>query len=242
MICIKNPSRRTRHAVPRAAQYASLVRPFVVALVALGTCGCALTSKADVVEIRHFSPEHVRPRLTSTDAPPDATPRTALVTPAPSAALDVRLGRVTSGPNLRERIVYRNAAYELSYYEGFRWTERPETFVRRALGRALFEEHGLHRVMGGASPTLEVEVLAFDDLRLSTVRAARVQLNVVLFEDRGVIYEETVTVDHPVSARNPKIEDVVAAMSEALDAAADRVTRKVQAALVARRGRAPADR
>jgi len=228
---------RTLATVVRAL---GLARAALAVLASLSAGGCALTSKADIVEIRHFSPERVRPRLTSTDA---AGAARAPSPPAPNGAFDLRLGRVTSGPNLRERIAFRDAAYELGYYEELRWTERPETFVRRELGRALFEEHGLHRVVGGDVPTLEVEVIAFDDLRLPSGRAARVQLKVILFEGSGgVLYEETVTVDRPAISPRPKIEDVVAAMAEALDAAADQVTVKVQAALVARRERAPADR
>ncbi len=193
----------------------------LLASVALaGTSGCALTSKADVVNIRYFSPEVVKPRLTGADA-------TAPSAPAQNSAVEVRLGRVSSGPNLRERIAYRDAAYELGYYDDWRWTERPETFVRRELGRSLFEGHGFHRVLGGSAPTLDVEVIAFDDLRLPGGRAARVQLKVILFEDTGVVFEDTITVDRPVSAAKPKIEDVVAAMAAALDAAAEQVAVRV---------------
>lgn len=194
-----------------------------------GTMGCALTSKADVVEIRYFSPEQVKPHLNGGDA------SSAPQAPAPNDALEVRVGRVSSGSNLRERIAYRDAAYELGYYEAWRWTERPETFVRRELGRTLYEEHGLHRVFNGAAPTVDIEVIAFDDLRLPTGRAARVQLKAILSDDSGVLWEDTLTVDRPVSVEKPKIEDVVAAMASALETAAEQVTMKVQAALVARR-------
>ena len=199
--------------------------------------GCALTSKADIVEIRYFSPEQVRPHLNGGDA---STAQGAPSAPAPNGALDVRLGRVSSGSNLRERIAFRDAAYELGYYDDWRWTERPETFVRRELGRTLFEEHGMHRVFNGASPTVDVEVIAFDDLRLKTGRAARVQLKAMLSDDSGVLWEDTLTVDRPVTGDKPKIEDVVAAMAGALDTAAEQVTMKVQAALLARRASAAA--
>jgi cholesterol transport system auxiliary component len=201
---------------------------FVVWLAA-GAGGCALTSKANVVDIRYFSPEQVKPRLTSADA------SRALALPAPNAGLDLRLGRVSSGSNLRERIAFRDAAYELGYYENWRWTERPEAFVRRELGRKVFEEHGLHRVFGGAAPTLDVEVIAFDDLRLESGRAARVQLNVVLVADDGVLWEDTITVDRPVSVEKPKIEDVVAAMASALDEASEHVALTVQSLLARHR-------
>ncbi len=134
-----------------------------VAVASVVVGGCALTTKADVVPIRYFSPEHVKPRLNSGDAVPAA--------PA-NASVEVRLGRVTSGPNLRERIAYRDAAYELGYYDDARWSERPETFVRRELGRTLFEEHGFRRVFGGVSPTLDVEVISFDDMRFSNGASA----------------------------------------------------------------------
>lgn len=208
----------------------SMIAVALLAAAALaGTAGCALTSKADVVNIRYFSPEVVKPRLTGADA------STAPAAPAPHDALEVRLGRVSSGSNLRERIAYRDAAYELGYYDDLRWTERPETFVRRELGRTLFEEHGLRRVLGGAAPSLEVEVIAFDDLRLPSGRAARVQLKVILFEDSGVVYEDTFTVDRPVAGDKPKIEDVVAAMSSALDLACEQVATRTSAELAKRR-------
>lgn len=202
--------------------------------IAFGTSACALTSKADLVETRYFSPERVKPRLSGAD--PTAAPPAS----APNGALRVRLGRVSSGPNLRERIAYRDAAYELGYYEDLRWSERPETYVRRELGRSLFEEHGLQRVLGGVAPTLDVEVIAFDDLRLKTGRAARVQLKVLLYEDNSVIFEDTLTVDRPVAGDKPKIEDVVAAMAAALDASAEQVTLKVRNALAAKRSATPA--
>ena len=205
----------------------------VAAAALLGTAGCALTSKADVVNIRYFSPEVVKPRLTNADA------STAPAAPAPNDAVEVRLGRVSSGPNLRERIAYRDAAYELGYYDDWRWTERPETFVRRELGRTLFEEHGFHRVLGGSAPSLEIEVIAFDDVRLPSGRAARVQLKAILFEDSGVVYEDTFTVEKPVAGDKPKIEDVVAAMASALDVAAQQVATRTGAELVKHRAAKP---
>ena len=213
-----------------ATKKTSLAASLLCASLALS--GCALTSKADLVETRYFSPEQVKPRLNVADA-------NAPAAAAPNGALEVRLGRVSSGPNLRERIAFRDAAYELGYYEDWRWTERPETFVRRELGRTLFEEKGMHRILGGASPTLEVEVISFDDMRLKTGRSARVQLKVILYEDNGVIWEDTLTVERPVSGDKPKIEDVVAAMAAALDGAAEQVSEKVQSALLAKRAAAP---
>lgn len=190
-----------------------------ITLAAIMMSGCALTSKADLVEIKYYSPEVIKPRLTSSSDAPAA--------PAPNDAIEVRLGRVSSGANLRERIAFRDDAYELGYYEDKRWNERPETYVRRELGRSLYEAHGFHRVIGGTAPTIEVEVLAFDDMRLQTGRAARVQLKVIVFEGSGVMFEDTITVDRPVSGDKPKIEDVVAAMSGALEQACEQIATRV---------------
>jgi cholesterol transport system auxiliary component len=192
-------------------------------------CACALLSKADVVEVRYFSPEQARPQMSSED------PTVGSPSVPSNGPLRLRLGRVTSGRNLRERIAYRDAAYELGYYQDLRWTEHPETYVRRALGRSLFEEHGFHRVLSGTAPTLDVEVIAFDDLRLETVRAARIQLMILLYEDSGVIFEDTLTIDRPVAGEDPEIEGVVAAMATALDAAVDQVASRVQRALASGR-------
>lgn len=196
----------------------------LVACATVGTSACALTSKADLVETRYFSPERVKP---SADA-----------AAASRSTLELRLGRVTSGPSLRERIAYRDAAYELGYYDDLRWTERPETYVRRGLGRALFEDHGVHRVLGGMAPTLDIEVVAFDDLRLASGRAVRVQLKVLLHEDVGVILEDTLTIERPVAGDKPKIEDVIAAMATALDAACEQVSLRVESALASKRAAA----
>jgi len=199
---------------------------FVAAIAAFGTAGCALTSKADLVTTRYFTPDAQKTQLANAKGA------------APSEnMLEVRLGRVTSGAHLRERIAYRDSAYEVGYYEDQHWTERPEIYVRRGITRTLFEERGFRRMVGGAAPTLDIEVLAFDELRLPSGRAARVQLKVVLYESRAIIFEETLTIDRLVAdTAGTKIEGVVAAMAEALDIASEQVGTQVAKAILARRG------
>lgn len=209
----------------------------LLSAVILGaSTGCALTSKGEAMTVRYFSPESAPPQTTSaTVAPPVVkTSESQVATP------EVRLGRLTSGPNLRERIAYRDGAYELGYYEDRRWTERPETFVRREVARSLFEQHGFKRVLSGVAPTLDVEVLAFDELRLPNEHAARVALKMVLSQDREVVLEETITVDVPVAgdASKGNFENVVAAMSQALQRASDQVATKTVSALASRPGTA----
>lgn len=191
---------------------------------------CALTSKAELVGVRYFSPERVKPRRDKQVAAESKSP-----------PIQLRLGRVSSGPNLRERIAYRDAAYELGYYEDLRWSERPETFVRRELTRSLFETQGVRRVVGAIAPTLDVELIAFDELRLKASRAARIQLKFTLYADEAVLLEETLTTDRSVPGENPRIEDVIAAMSAALDAITQEVSVKVKRALDARQTQSPTE-
>jgi ABC-type uncharacterized transport system auxiliary subunit len=190
--------------------------------------GCALTSKAELVRVRYFSPEQVTARADS-----------QLSATASSLPLEVKLGRVSSGPNLRERIAYRESAYELGYYEDLQWTERPETYVRRELARALFETRNLKRVLGGSAPTLDVELISFEDLRQKASREVRIQVKLTLYLDNDVLREETLTIDRPVPGENPHIETVVATMATALDATVAQVVMRVEKVLLARRSLEP---
>jgi cholesterol transport system auxiliary component len=172
--------------------------------------GCALTSKSDVLAVRWFTPETVKPRLTSATEPDLAS------------APRLELGRVTSGPNLRERIAYRDDAREVGWYDDRRWTERPETYVRRQLARTLFEEHGFVRTLAGQAPILDVEVIAFEEVKKP--RAGRIQLRIVIHDDERALFERTVAVERPAAA--PGFEAFVQAMSQALDEACEEVARE----------------
>ena len=101
--------------------------PLGLGLLLLAVPGCALTSKADPLEIRYFTPA-------------EAPARPA--TPAGDGAR-LRLGRLSASDHLRQRIVVRTSAVELAALEDRRWTEKPEDYLRRALARSLFEEAGL---------------------------------------------------------------------------------------------------
>ncbi len=198
------------------------MKSFSRVVVAFGLCvlasGCALASKSDVLDIRYFTPYAQKTRLSS------ASPAAAKEMPA------LRLGRVTSGTHLRTRMVHRTAAGEVTFDEQRRWTERPEVFVRQELERELFEERGFRRELTTGAPTLDVEVLAFEELKLRGGSAARVQLRMVLHDDEKVMSEETLTVDRPVGGRGA-VEDLVTATSDALDASASAIADRITAKL-----------
>ncbi|HEY8073906.1 MAG TPA: ABC-type transport auxiliary lipoprotein family protein [Labilithrix sp.] len=182
-------------------------------LFALALSGCALTQKGEALDVRYFTPEHVRPTLTSA---------------ATESAHGLRLGRVSSGMHLRERIAYRDGPYEIGYYDDRRWTERPEVYVRRRLARVLFEERGFTR--SDRAPNLDVEVIAFEEVRMRDEHAARIVVRAVLTGDDGVLFEDTITAEERV-ARGASIEEVVAATARALDTIGDEIAKRVNAAL-----------
>ena len=182
-------------------------------------CGCALTSKADALDVHYFTPE----------GRTGASGSARSASKAPMAGPELRLGKISSGANLRERIMYREHTHEIGYYDGRRWAERPELFVERALVRSLFDERALARVVSGSAPTLDVDVVAFEEVRLPGRHAARVELRMVLSDERSVLAEGTYAAERPVSGEG--FDAVVAAMGEALDAAVADVARRTDAVL-----------
>jgi ABC-type uncharacterized transport system auxiliary subunit len=187
------------------------------ALALLVLASCALISKQPPLEVHYFSPE--------LRAPPASVARAA-------PSIDLQLGRIVASDYLRALIVHRNSAVELDRYEALRWTEMPDAYVERALARALFESaRPFAQVVGGSGPTLDVEVIAFEEVRSAGRTAGRVELRYRLHDDRVVIDRGVVTAER--DARGSQIELVVAAIGEALESAtadvADRVTARLAA-------------
>jgi cholesterol transport system auxiliary component len=199
------------------------------ALAALATAGCALTSKSVPIAPRYFSPERPAEAARASTKPP-------------GAPLELRLGRITSSSHLDERLVFRDSDYELGYYEERRWTEDPEEYLRRRLGRVLFEERGLRHVVGGMAPTLEVELTAFEEIR-TPKRVARVQLTARLQDARIVRWEETLTVDQPIpeDGKGDVADAMVAAIGTALGSVVDRIADRVMTELTATATAAPTE-
>jgi cholesterol transport system auxiliary component len=183
-------------------------------LLLLGTValwGCALLGKNEPLVPRYFTPDY------PTDAP---------TAPARSD-LQLRLGRVEGWSHLRERMAVRHSAREISYYEDRHWTERPEIYLRRALSRTLFEERGVVASLSGRAVTLEVELIAFEEIE--PPHQARMQALLVLRDDRTGLLEETITVERPVASAGQGDEAlaVVDALSQALQAGVTRIADRV---------------
>ena len=147
---------RAQKAKPMSLQWTPVRRALAIACCAL-PMGCALTSKADVVSPRYFSPE----------------PAAGTRSPKATDKLELRLGQVSSASHLDERIAYRVGGAEMGFYDDRRWTENPEAYLRRALERDLFEERGLSRIVTGGTPILDIELTAFEELRGQADASAR---------------------------------------------------------------------
>ena len=195
--------------------------PGLSALSAVMVLGCALTGKSEPMQPRYYSPE-----------PSGSVEQAA--SPRPSLSAELRLGHVTAASYLDERMVFRDSEFELGYYQEKRWTEAPEEYLRRRLEKVLFEERGLRHVVGGAAPTLEVILLAFEEIR-KPKRIARVQVGARLQDARLVRWEETLTVDQPVIEATPggadgMVEALGAALAQVVTRIADRATKELTAA------------
>jgi len=188
-------------------------------ITALSAPGCALLSKNQQDPVRFFS-------LVAAPGRPAASE-------APKEGAELRLGHVTGATHLEERLIYRDSAYEINYYRDLRWTEPPELCLKRWLARVLFEERGLTQVVGGASPTLDVQLTAFDEI-LSPNHLARAKVIVKLHDEHLVLWEETVTVERPIIEKKgdnqavAAVEALGAALQAVVDLIADRVELELQ--------------
>lgn len=169
------------------------------------------------------------PRYFSPERPGDAAHPT---TKPVARAMELRLGHVTAASHLDERLVYRESDYELGYYQERRWTESPDQYLKRRLARALFEERGLRHVVGGSAPTLEAELIAFEEVR-APKRLARVRVTARLYDPRAVRWEQTLTVDQPVGASGDAADATVQALGLALRTVVERIANRVGTELAA---------
>lgn len=172
----------------------------------LALAGCALTSRSAPVQLRYFA----------IDVPRDG----ATTQLAARCELELQLGRIEPDIYLREKIAHRVSPAEIQLYDLKRWTETPDVYVRRALEHALFERRPFRQVLVGRAPTLDVEVIAFEEVGTRPSRG-RVELRYRLLDDRSVLATDVVAVER--IAQGPDFPAVIDAIGEALDVAANRI-------------------
>ena len=179
---------------------------------------CALFSKGDVPVRRFYDP-----MTAELSAPPGSPVR---------SNAELRLGRVTSGESIDERVIFRKSPNEIGFYDDRAWTERPEVYLRRELSRALFEDRGLRASEHAGGPTLEVELVGFEEVKAPS-HVGRVTIAMQLSDAKGLALQQTISVDKPVAQTASQKEGgaVAQAMGEALHAAVEEVAGRVLADL-----------
>ena len=191
-----------------------------LALPSGAVLGCALTEKAEVLDVHYYSAE-------AAPAPPKAAPPAVPGADGEAAAPPpLRLGRVSAGAHLGKKVVYRSSSVELGMYDDKRWTERPDEYLRRAVSAALFDSQRATQSLSGAGPTLDLELLAFEEIvENEKPSKGRVSLRFALHDELRVIVSDVVTVE--IDARSTETSQVVRAISRALDEATNRVAERV---------------
>lgn len=165
-------------------------------LCALALSACSFFGKQAPLSPRYYDPE----------------PSSAGAQLAPIGK-GLRLGHVVGATHLRERVAYHVSERELAFYEGRRWTERPENYLRRALAHELFERRSLTQIVSGVAPTLEVELTDFSELK-EPKHAVRAKLRAVLVDARTVRFEHTFAVE--VAVEGDDFTSVPRALGDAL--------------------------
>jgi uncharacterized lipoprotein YmbA len=193
--------------------------PYVILTLA---AGCLARNAAE--------PRFFRPDSTFLREPTDAMTQEA--TPSRSAVA-IRLRAVGAGPFLRERIVWRASAVEYGMYEQWRWREVPASYVERALRSALRRSGDVRFSDDPRVPSLQVEVIAFDDV-LAPAHAAVVEVAVSLRDKSGLLL-----LDRSFSAEAPIVGDdpgtMVRAIGGALDVVATNMAQAISRAVVTRK-------
>jgi len=186
--------------------------------------GCALTEKGEALDVRYYAAE------------PGAREAAAAIAPVPGddgvarARVLLRVGRISASSHLGKKLIYRTSSVDVGIQEDRRWTERPDEYLRRSLDSVLFGETAVTKSLAGAAPTLDVELIAFEEIRTGAERRGRVEIRYALHDEREVLVSDSVLVEIKAASERP--EDVVRAISIALTQASKQIAERVTTRLV----------
>jgi cholesterol transport system auxiliary component len=206
-----------------------LARLPLAVLTALLCAGCALTSKSDPVNLRYFTPDAVL-----------SPGRGAVAADGTGRGLELRIGRVNASSNIKDRIAFRDQSHEIGYYEELRWSEKPESYLRRAVARALFEDKGVRELVGRPGPTLEIELDAFEELRAPR-HVACVEITWLIRDEQEVQLQRSFTVERAIApaSAHERADAIASAMAAALGEAVERIASDAVAETLRERSSAP---
>lgn len=183
-----------------------------LAVAAVVVSGCVFH---DAPPPRYFAPPSA---LTAADDPPAAPARPTIT---------VRLRRLRAANYLGEQIAWRVSDVERGLYEQRRWTEFPSRYVERAMVQALDRTPGVRRVESGHVATLDLELIAFDEI-LAPAHEADVEVVASLRDpDQAAVFERAFSARQSIPDADP------AAAARAMGAALDGVVQQIAAQVAA---------
>jgi ABC-type uncharacterized transport system auxiliary subunit len=176
--------------------------------------GCALLGKGKPLALRYF----------------DLEASEAYRPTKPAQTTQLRLGSVSAARHIDRRFVSRRSAHELTYYDEWRFTDQPQAFLERTLAEDLFERAGLTRVVSGLAPTLEVELLSFEERTGAGRSKAHLSALAVMHDDRVQLWQRRFEVEREVGAGDAA-EALAAALSRVLSEVAIQISEETLAVL-----------
>jgi uncharacterized lipoprotein YmbA len=145
------------------------------------------------------------------------------------SARPLRVRHVYAAAYLTEQMVWRSSDVEYGLYEQRRWTDVPSNYLKRTLVQALDRTGDVRRVEAGAVPTLDVELLAFDEVLGPTHEAAVAAVASLRAADQAAIFDRTFTARRAIAEGTPAA--VARAMGAALDDVVEQIATQVAAQL-----------
>lgn len=163
------------------------LKHFLLIIATFGLLGCSVLSPQPPAKQRFFHP------LTN-------------LLPAAKAtlpAVTLRLGRISSAPYLRDRMIVRLSDVEVAFDEQDRWAAPPELLIEHAVYRVLARERGFVLTESPSAPLLDLVVVRFDgDM---DGRKAWVVLDATVQDRRtGELHWHRKTTSAPISAGSPE--------------------------------------
>ena len=169
-------------------------------------------------------PRFYHPPTAMLDAPVDPSI-------ADTAGAPVRLRPVHQASFLGERMVWRVSDAEYGRYEQRRWNELPAQYLARAMTNAVQGDPALFLTDDVAAPTLDLDLLAFDEV-VGPPRIARVIVRATLRGPKGgTLIDREFVSEEPITSDGDGGSAVARAMGRALDALVAQVTTEVAARL-----------
>lgn len=160
-------------------------------------------------------------------APPSAITADDDPSAEPAGVRLIRLRRVHAAAYLGEQIVWRGSDVERGLYEQRRWTEFPSRYLDRAMQRALDRTPGVRLVERGRVPTLDLELVSFDEI-LAPVHEADVTVIASLRDvEQRPLFERSFTAQRAIADADPA--SAARAMGMALDEVVQQIAAQVDA-------------